>query len=118
MIITIILGIVSLSLGVFLWFIINSLDMFLNGGESLYKNFLQNISWLSSKNRGNYIKDRVERFDSGWIGEYTYEEIRERKIYAKVANKVLPSRFQIIYYNVAVPLTPIIIFYLYLFKKG
>ena len=118
MIITTIFCIVSLSIGLFLWFVLNSIDMFLNGGKSLYKNFLQNMSWLFSKNRENYIKDRVERFDSGWIGEYTYEEIKEKKIYAKVANEVLPSRFQIIIFNFLIPLTPISIFYLYLFNKG
>jgi|694.fasta_scaffold04759_45 hypothetical protein len=104
--------IITLLFGIFTWFFYSSLDMFLNGGESLYKNFLQSMGWLFSKKRTQYIKDMVNRFDSGYVGEYSYQEIREQNRYAEVANQVLPSRFQIIFINFIMPIIPVLIYVL------
>ena len=59
-------------------------------GEAFWEDFLRAIPG-SKRRRGAYIRELVDLGGDGFIGDYSYQEIRERGCYEEVGKQVLPG---------------------------
>lgn len=94
------IGVIATGALLSLW-CLYAFNMVLNGGASgrdpvwfPLDCWLQEASWNvpgGIHHKEQIVKRRVRSFDSGFMGSFTYEEIRDKELYREVALKVFPS---------------------------
>lgn len=103
----------AITCGFGLWFVYYGLESYMNGGYSIWRCFKEEVSWFlpgGRKLKGDYIRKMVDGWNGdGWIGEFSYKEIREDNLYEKVGSKVLPGRIHFLLTHILIPLIPSIV---------
>ena len=91
-------------IGFAVWYIVYGLEAYMNGGSLgrgrwwLFKCFWEEVQWFlpgGLAKRANHIRALVKpnSNDRGYLGGYSYEEIREYDLYEQVAKKSLGNGF-------------------------
>lgn len=86
------------------WYLLYGLELWLNGGSLghgrfwVFEGFWKELGWFlpgGLAKRADYVREWVKPRPnvSGFIGEYRFEEIREKNLYEVVAREALGSGY-------------------------
>lgn len=112
--------IISLIIGLILWFLYYSLELGLNGVSDTYLNCLRQ-EWLwatSSKARADFIRDHIEGCELGTMCSFSgkswrYSEIRDNNLYSEVGKAMLPGLPHFLFTHIFLPASPLLIFLIF-----
>ena len=100
--------VILLVLSFLFWAFLHGASCALNGGE-FWRCLGDDIMWFlpgGNKRKADYIRDRMDGFDDGCIGEYNYRDIREYDLYEEVGKACLPGRISFIINHILIPFGP------------
>ncbi len=104
------------------WYCYYSCECAINGGfftrsikwwQVVPHFLLEEILWLSpwgGTRRKAYIVKLISGWDDGYIGRYTYKEIRQKDLYSQAASEVLPGWGHFLFTHVLLPFGPLFVF--------
>lgn len=85
----------------------------MNGSTNIWKCLYEEISWVMPGGRhrkGKFIKALMRDMTHGYLGDYTYETIREQNLYEQVGQKELPKWYDFVFNHILIPFGPVTIY--------